>query len=59
MDIKQALEKKTELEKQIAELLLQFSEETSLTVERIESDALINLGGQIIRYKVEIDARLK
>lgn len=59
MDIQQAQKAKAELEKKIAELLKQFSEETGLTVEAVEVRQYeVLLGKQSTLYEVSVEAKL-
>jgi hypothetical protein len=59
MELEQAIEKKAELEKKIAELLIQFTKETSLTIELVDVNPMRIHGKMpVTHYVVEVEARL-
>lgn len=61
MSIQEALDRKREVEKHIARLLLEFSEQTRLDVYGVDVQRYeeTNHRGREFRYIVQVDARLK
>ena len=58
MDITDIKRAKMRLENQISDLLIEFSEDTGLSVEAVNIDNVITMGAASIRYLVSIEIKL-
>jgi hypothetical protein len=58
MDIKDIKSAKMQLQDQISDLLVKFSEDTGLSVDAVNIDNVITMGAASIRYLVSIEVKL-
>jgi hypothetical protein len=58
MDIKDIKSAKMQLQDQISDLLVKFSEDTGLFVDAVNIDNVITMGAASIRYLVSIEVKL-
>ena len=58
MDITEIKRAKVRLENQISDLLIEFSQDTGLSVEAVDIDNVTTMGAASIRYLVSIQVKL-
>jgi hypothetical protein len=58
MDIKDIKSAKMQLQDQISDLLVKFSEDTGLSVDAVNIDNVITMGAASIPYLVSIEVKL-
>jgi len=58
MDIKDIKSAKMQLQDQISDLLVKFSEDTGLSVDAVNIDNVIKMGAASIPYLVSIEVKL-